>query len=147
MELDQELKRLSYLWDENEGWELSITYYSLEELTIKFAGQQPTITEIAAVRKLLERFQHVPVKEIKTEIGNSGTLPLGKFESIEAHRIKEKAAQLNLQIISVDASFTSYLPYNSKTKMMSIIEDEDLLKAVVERMMKANRPIIPTEVG
>lgn len=131
----EELDEYKYLWDKKEGWEVCANYYSQVSLKIVFKGNVPTIQEIAAVRKLLDSFQKIPVNEVKKEIGSVKELFIGEFSLNEARNLSEKAKKLRLSIIEKDTSFTSYFPFNPKTKMALLIEDEERSRFIIQKMI------------
>ena len=131
-----------YLWDESEEWALSAQYKSQDSLKINFAGNQATIQEIIALRKLLVAYRNIPVSEIKSLLKNKKEIDLGIISSMEAGWIISHAKKLNLKITATDASVTNYLPIHLKTNTALIIEDNDLAKKTIEKMLESGAPII-----
>jgi hypothetical protein len=62
--------------------------------------------------------------------------------SIEARQLISEAKELTLSIIAIDASVTNYLQIHSISNTALIIEDDDLAKRVIEKMLKSGTPII-----
>jgi hypothetical protein len=137
MNLVDRLDSYQYLWDGSEEWCLIAMYEHSSSLKIRFAGSQATIQEIIAVRKLIVAYQNTPASEIKSLLKDKQEIDLGIMPSIEARRMISKAKELTLEIIATDVSVTEYLPINPRTSMALIIEDNDLAKRVVEKMIKS----------
>ena len=112
-------------------------YNPQSSLKISFAGSQPTIKEIIAVRKLIVAYQNTPAIEIRLLFKNKQEIDLGVMSSIEARRMISHAQKLNLEIIATDVSATDYLPINLKTNTALIIEDNDLARRVIEKMLES----------
>lgn len=142
MELSDCIEKYQYLWDGSEDWGLSANHNSLCSVKIVFSGNQPTIKEIAALRKLITAYQNIPVIDVKSLLSNRKEIDLGLFSSIETNRIKERAVELNLTIIAVDSSYTSYLPINRTTNHALLIEDNSLARRVTAKMLEFGVPII-----
>jgi predicted transcriptional regulator len=132
----------SYLWDGSENWSLSANYHSQSNVKIVFFGNKPTMKEIAAVRKLITAYQNIPAIEIKSLLSNRKEIDLGILSSMETNRIKKHAIELNLTIIAVDSSYTSYLPINRTTNHALLIEDDTLARRVTAKMLEFGIPII-----
>ncbi len=112
-------------------------YNHQSSLKISFAGSQPTIQEIIALRKLIVAYQNTPAIEIKSLLKNQQEIDLGIVSSIEARKMISHARQLNLEIIATDVSATNYLPIHLKTNSALIIEDNDLARRVIEKMLQS----------
>jgi hypothetical protein len=137
MNLVDRLNCYQYLWDGSDEWGLMAIYNPQSSLKISFAGSQATIKEIIAVRKLIVAYQNTPAIEIKSLFQNKQEIDLGIMPSIEARRIIDRARQLNLEIIATDVSVTNYLPIHLKTNAGLIIEDDDLARRVIEKMLQS----------
>ncbi len=142
MELSDYIKNYQYLWDGSEDWGLSANYNSQSSVKIVFSGNQPTIKEIAAVRKLITAYQNIPAIEVRSLLSNRKEIDLGILSSIETSQIKERAVQLNLTIIAIESSYTSYLPINRTTNHALLIEDNTLARRVTAKMLEFGVPII-----
>jgi sulfur transfer complex TusBCD TusB component (DsrH family) len=139
---DENMDDYSYLWDGSEDWGLSANYNHQSNVKIVFCGNKPTMKEIAAVRKLITAYQNIPAIEVKSLLSNRKEIDLGILSSMEANRIKKRAVELNLTIIAVDSSYTSYLPINRTTNHAFLIEDDALARRVTAKMLKFGVPII-----
>ena len=64
------------------------------------------------------------------------------MSSMEMNRIKNRAVELNLTMVAVDCSHTSYLPINIATNYALLIEDDTLLASVTAKMLEAGVSII-----
>jgi hypothetical protein len=142
MNLVDRLDFYQYLWDGSDEWSLFAIYEHSSSLKIRFAGSQATIEEIIAVRKLIVAYQNTPAIEIKSLLKNKQEIDLGIMPSIEARRLISEAKELTLSIVAIDASVTNYLPIHSISNTALIIEDDDLAKRVIEKMLKSGIPII-----
>jgi hypothetical protein len=139
---DENIDNYQYLWDGSEDWSLSANYHSQSNVKIVFFGNKSTMKEIAAVRKLITAYQNIPAIEVKSLLSNRKEIDLGILSSMETNRIKKHAVELNLTIIAVDSSYTSYLPINRTTNHALLIEDDTLARRVIAKMLKFGVPII-----
>ena len=142
MESSDNLDAYRNLWDGSEDWGLIAHHQSQTRVKVTFSDSQPSIEEIASIRKLVEAYQNTPITEIKSLLSSRKEIDLGILPGIEANRIVRRAKQLRLRIISTDASTTSYLPINRKTNMALVIEDDTIAKRVIEKMMECGIPVI-----
>ena len=120
---DENMDKFSYLWDGSEDWSLSADYNPQSNVKIIFSGNKPTIKEIAAVRKLITAYQNIPIIEVKSLLSHRKEIDLGILSSMEANRITEFAVKLDLTIVAIDCSYTSYLPINRTTNQALLITD------------------------
>jgi hypothetical protein len=137
MSLVDRLNDYQYLWDGTEEWGLCAQYNSQSSLKIIFAGSQATIAEIIALRKLLVGYRNTPVIEIKSFLKNKKEVELGILSSMEANRMINHAKQLNLEIVAIDVSVTDYLPIHLKNNTALIIEDDDLARRAIKKMLES----------
>lgn len=64
-------------WDRSHDWVLHWIRNDLTRVTIKFRQEQPSIAELAALRRCLPRFRHVPPAQVRAMAGATGMLELG----------------------------------------------------------------------
>ncbi len=142
MELEEVVTQYSYLWDGSEDWVLSKHVHQGTRLKIKCSGKRPTVSELLAIRRLLEQQRHVPPAELRSMIKDTGELDLGNIAPARATEVVNRANDLGLHIIATDASVTSYLPINRTTKDAMLIDDDELNERVVQEMLKRGVPVI-----
>ncbi len=145
-EAEADLREFAHMWDGSETWGLSAHYWTKITLTVIFAGQSPSVEELAALRRLREILRAMPARELKALLYNKHELELGRFSSMEAHEIEDRAAALRVPftIRSAGESGISYLPLQSLDdgqQMAMIIEDEPLNDRVAQEMLKRGVPI------
>ena len=85
-------------------------------LKIKCSGKRPSVSELLAIRKLLEQHRQGPPAELRSVIKDTGELDLGNIAPARATEIVNRANDLGLHIIATDVSVTNYLPINRATK-------------------------------
>ncbi len=142
MELEELMAQYSYLWDGTEDWVLAKHVHRHRRLRIRFSGKRPTVSELSAIRKLLEHHRHVPPAELRSMIEDTGELDLGCIAPARATKVLDRANDLGLHITATDASVTSYLPINRTTKDALLIDDDELNETVVQEMLKRGVPVI-----
>jgi hypothetical protein len=134
-----------YLWNGSEDWVLSAHYNSQASVKISFAGKQPTSKEIAAIRKLIPIYRNTPVIEVKSLLSHQKEIDLGVLSWSETNRMIEYSRELDLEVIAVDSSHTSYLPINRSTNQALLIEDNALANRIIEKMLKLGVPVVDFE--
>ena len=87
MELEEVIAQYSYLWDGTEDWVLSKHMHQAMRLKIKCSGKRPSVSELLAIRKLLEHHRHVPPAELRSMIQDTGELDLGNIAPPEPLRL------------------------------------------------------------
>jgi hypothetical protein len=137
-----ELEEFQYLWDGTDTWTLHVSYHSRVELKIAFNSEHPTVTEIIAVRKLLEEYRHMPVHQLKEKIGNSKVLSIGEYSTSEAEPITLNASKLGLSVMEKDSSRTEYLPYDQENQLALLIDNDELSEQIIKKMLEAGVPIV-----
>jgi len=146
MQQHPHLEEFSYMWDGSEDWALYQHDESRVMLRVAFANSKPNISELMALRKLLNSYANMPPNEFRAMVGNSGQFDMGSFDrSIGIHlwtRAKEMGLTVEQTWISLNV--TAFL--NRTTKMMPIIEDDNLSSQIAEKMIEHGRPIITVEV-
>ena len=142
MELEEVVTQYSYLWDGSEDWVLSKHMHRAMRLKIKCSGKRPSVSELLAIRKLLEQHRQGPPAELRSVIKDTGELDLGNIAPARATEIVNRANDLGLHIIATDVSVTSYLPINRATKDAMLIDDDELNERVVQEMLKRGVPVI-----
>ena len=138
---DENMNDYSYLWDGSEDWSLSANYNSQSNIKIIFSGNKPTIKEIVAVRKLITAYQNIPIVEVKSLLSHRKEIDLEILSSMEVNRIIEFAIELDLTIIAMDCSYTSYLPINRTTNQALLITDDVIARRVTAKMLEFGVPI------
>ncbi|BCM92073.1 hypothetical protein IAD21_03952 [Abditibacteriota bacterium] len=144
---EDELREHAHMWDGTENWVLSAHYWTRVTLTVVFAGERPSVDELAALRRLREEFRAIPVRELKALLGDKSEVELGRFSSMESHEIEDRAARLQVpfSIRSIGESGVDYLPIQYKDGeewVMLIDEDEELADRVTDEMLKHGVPIV-----
>jgi hypothetical protein len=136
------LSEYEYLWDKRNGWGLSQHTYSEISINVIFSNNIPNMKEIFDIRKLSKEFREISIVKIKSKIGNNGKAFIGKFGSIEANRIINRAKELNLTLGVIEECIITYLPVNKESKNALIIEDDELANNITKRMLDEGIPII-----
>lgn len=137
------IDELKYLWDGSEpGWELAHVDSVEWHLTFDFDVAGPTQAEIINLRKVVPELMHLKLPLVYKELrGVAQYVTLQGFGNMEAHKLEAQARELNLRVKKEDKQTGGYLPVlNGKNAL--IIEDEELLRSVVEKMIAAGVNII-----
>jgi hypothetical protein len=142
---EQELKELSYLWEDSSEWTLHVAHENLVALGIVFAGDRPSVQELAAIRQLLDNYRDAPPATVRDRIGAVPELDLGTFGGIAGRSLAERASRLGLNVLVERKPETGYLFINESDGIMIGIEDDELARMVVERMREAGRPVSISE--
>jgi hypothetical protein len=126
----------AHLWSNpNDGWVLLRINREALSLTVRFSGDGPNLREVAAMRSAVPQFNAMPPSEAFEALKGRTEIPLGQFDSQEGRRLAEKCKNhgLSLNIVAIDHS--GYLPFNEKTSMSLIIEDDALAKQVYQEAL------------
>ena len=134
-----------YLWDGTEpGWMLQRFDHAECYLVFEFADGGPSSKEIMQMHKCLpelrkEKTSHV-YRVLDKVPSYRTTESLG---NIEAQNIRSTASKLGLNVAIEVEHNISYLPvFNEKQALL--IDDEDLSKQVVKKMIEAGVPVVET---
>lgn len=143
---EKELHEYAYLWDGSEGWSLSSCSRDEAVLTVVFAGTRPSVAELAALRRLSDEFRELPVRELKSRLGDKSEIELGRFSGMVAHEIEERSARIGVpfSIRSQYRHSVSYSPIQRSENgdfVMLLIENEDLRERVTSEMLKRGVPV------
>lgn len=126
----------AYLWnDPNDAWVLLRINRQALLLTVKFPAEGPTLREVAAMRSVVPEFGAMPPSEAFAALKGRAEVSLGKFESKEGRRLVERCKQHGLNIEVVDQDESGYLPFNEKTNMALVIEDDALAEQVCQEAL------------
>lgn len=132
-------------WDRSHDWVVQRYYNDLTRVTIRFQHGEPSLGELAAIRRALPQFRDMPPAELRAVIRSAGSLALGKMPTRVALRIVEAARAAGLDVLAENVSFVSYLPYDRTTGCAWLIEDDAECRAVAEDMIAAGVPVQEVE--
>jgi hypothetical protein len=132
-------------WDRSHDWVVQRHYNDVTRVTIRFGRGAPTVADLLAVRRCLPQFRNTPPAELRALIGSTASLPLGEMPTREALRMVEATKAAGLEVVAVNASFISYLPYDRTTDCALLIEDEAEARSVAAAMIAAGVPVQQVE--
>jgi hypothetical protein len=132
-------------WNHAHDWVVQRCYHELSCVTIRFERGMPSLDELRAVRRCLPQFRDTPPGELRTTIGAMGALHLERMPTGESLRLAEAARLAGLNVVTDNASFLSYLPYNRTTGCAWLIEDDTEAQAVAEAMISTGVPVQDVE--
>ena len=140
--MSEDLHDFEYLWQAGSEWGLSQRIQAATELVIVFPAGQPTTKELVSLRQISPAHRNTPVAALKASLSDTPNLSLGDFSAYQAHELAAAARQHGLQVQLNDRTEISYLPVHKRTGDALIIEDDQLARAVTERMINAGVTII-----
>lgn len=126
----------AYLWNNpNDGWVLLRINRQALSVTVKLPAEGPTLREVAAMRSVAPEFGVMPPSEAFAALKGRAEVSLGKFESKEGRRLVESCQKHGLILDVVDHDESGYLPFNEKTNMALVIEDDALAEQVCQEAL------------
>lgn len=121
----------AYLWrNPHDGWVLLRINRHVLSLTVKFSAEGPTLREVAAMRSAVPEFGAMPPAAAFAALKGRSEVPLGHFESKQGRHLSEKCEAHGLMLETVAKDQSGYLPFNEKTGMSLVIEDNALAEQV-----------------
>jgi hypothetical protein len=136
-----------HLWNGSEpGWKLQRIHRMCWRLTSRFSLSGPTGSEVLSLRRLLDGFRDVPMKDVWHDLRgrSSYTLDLDLSE-LEMRRLTGRARQASLHFTVDPIDRGGYLPI-APDGCALIIEDDELSECVVGRMLDAGVRVESIEV-
>ena len=140
---NRELEEMSYLWTSGE-WRLRCIWQTVVRLVVRFKGEQASVNEIAALRRLVPTLSKLPVSQLREKIGSGSAFLVGEFSGFEASSLKQRAERLGFQIETEGCTKRSCLPMKEDTCLL--IDDAELSEKVVQRMIEQGVPVDSIEV-
>ena len=107
-------------WDRSHDWVLRRFWNDQTCVAIRFKQSPPSFPDLIALRQCLPQFRVVAPAELRAKIGQVDMLELGTFSTREARRLLEAAQGQRFEVITEDASFVTYLPFD-RTKGRGVI--------------------------
>jgi len=142
---DSDLAEYAYLWNPANGWTLSAHYHDCSRVRVHFNGK-PTLEELKIARAHLPFNPAFSLQEFFKRYSAAPEIDVGVMSTREAIHVANECKKAGLNVTLQDESYTSYLPFNSKTGMALIIEDDDQAQRVCKRMLENGIPITEIEV-
>jgi hypothetical protein len=145
--MSDELDKMRHLWDGPERWVLLRHVYAETAVTVRFAGDRPSLLEIARVRRLIPQFHQTPSGEVKRFLHGRDRLRLGRMPVPQAAEIAARGRQLGLIVEERAVARAVCLPYRPADRMILTIDDDDLSERVVAAMLQAGVPVVDEMPG
>jgi hypothetical protein len=121
----------SYLWNStDDGWVLLCINRDVLLLTVKFSAEGPSLKEVAALRTAIPEFRSMSPGKAFAALKGKTEVSLGQFESKEGRHLVERCKACGLVLDTVSKNQSGYLPFNEKTNMTLLIEDNWLAEQV-----------------
>jgi hypothetical protein len=130
-----------FQWNRTHDWVLQCFETDRADLTVLFDGARPSLRELAALRRCLPEFRHLPPAATRNRAGTSGRLELGELPGPEARRLVEDLQHAGLRTELRNTSCVSYLPLDRTTGAALIVEDEAESRRLAADMMRAGIPV------
>jgi hypothetical protein len=135
-------------WDRSRPWRVERNHVHRAHVRVRFASAQPTLAEIAAVRKAFPRFANLPPHEVRAQLVASGELDLGEVGAIEAGWLRRAATHAGLSAIVdkwVETRFTIIDEaggIDESGHAVWLIEDENENRRTAEEMIAAGVKVV-----
>ena len=139
---DPDLDKLRHMWDGSEDWVLHKYEHRRTSLTVWFKSHEPTLQEIAMVRKLLPEYEHTPPRVLRNLVGDSGRLEVALCSMTEAKSVAERGRQLGLKVDTIDTFHITYLPQRRIDSVIVLTDDEALAERVWTKMIEQGVPVV-----
>ena len=146
--VESELSALEFLWDGSAPeWCLRITHRHERRIVVTFDRPGPTVSDVVRMREVFEELQSRSAQAIWTEVRGELRVVLRQvYSPVDAPGVAERAWAQGLRVEVIGADTVSYLPFNRKTEAALVIESDELLASVAERMLVAGAPSEHIEV-
>ena len=132
-------------WDRSHDWVLQRFWHDRTTVTIRCRRVPPSVADLAALRRCLPRFRHIPPADVLAAVGPEGVLALGDWPSTMAREIIEAAQAEGLSVVAQSAASVSYLPFDRTTGCAWLIEDAAEAEAVAQSMLAEGVPVQEVE--
>jgi len=131
-----------YLWDGSEpGWRLRETDFTVHYISFCFGECGPSKADVLALRRLLDEFRDRPMHEVWNQLRGSESYTIPRdFTNLEMRSLVERAERAGLTVTLDGEQRGGYLPISADGGAL-IIEDDELAKAVAEKMIAAGVPV------
>lgn len=136
-----DLEELAYLWDGSQpGWELHWTDRVVWVVTVYLAGGS-TPSEVSRLRKLIPSLGAMTATEAYRAVaGEPSILYPGELGQIEKRQVLERAAALGFRVTVESRDRSGGLPVRNGFAVL--IEDDDLMRRVCDKMRESGCPVI-----
>lgn len=136
-----EASQFSRLWNGSEpGWVIIQHQEDHEHLSISFGSEGASIRDIRSLRSLLSELSRKSLIEVHEAIIGVQTFDLGTHESSVARKLKRQCEEQNLVAQSEPIVKVRYSIINEQTNRYLLIEEEALLRKVVEEAVAQGLP-------
>lgn len=138
----EELESLAYMWDSNGGWIIDECETPMYSLAVQFSGSGgPNIVELARMRRLLPELAELSPAEAKARIGTANICVLGNFTRQSGLSLRRLGQKLGLNILGEMRVEVFCQPIHTSGMAPPIIDDDEELEYVIQKMREAGRPL------
>ena len=142
----KDLESLSYLWKRDGGWLICEYHSRMYSISVRFSNPGgPNVSELKRLRQWLAEFAALPPAQAKARIGSRGIYPVGDFPGLEGHHLIERGRELGLELVVTELSQTFRTPCRSDGTAPLIMDDEEEVEYVIQRMRDAECPVLTVE--
>ena len=126
----------AYLWNNpNDGWVLLRINRQTLSLTVKFAPNGPNLRQVGAMRAAVPEFGTMRPSDAFAALKGKAEVSLGQFETKEGRRLANRCEANGLTLETVAKDQSGYLPFNERTSMSLIIEDDAVAELVYQEAL------------
>lgn len=138
-----EVESYSYLWNgEAPEWYLSPLHRQTE--AIIFFKDGISGKDILKLKNIVSKYAVFPTSELLSKMKGVTTLSLGVVSGSVASDLESKCKQLGVELRFLNNE-ARYVIVNDEKNCILAIEDNDVYKKVIERMLKAGVQVRPDE--
>lgn len=136
------MRQFECLWDGSApGWVVVRHEEDRERLEVLFANGGPTVREMKALRSIVPSLSSKVASEAFDTLRGVARFDLGEHESALARRMKRMCKGLDLNVSSQACPFVRYSIVNEQTDRQWLVEDPEILMAVVEAAISRGVPM------
>lgn len=142
----ENLESLSYLWERDGGWTICECHSRMYSVSVRFADPSgPNVSGLKRTRQWLPEFAELPPALAKARVGNCGTYTVGDFPCFAAHRLIKRGRDLGLELTVRAWDPIHCMPRHMDGTSPPIMDDEEEVEYVTQRMREAGRPVLTVE--
>jgi hypothetical protein len=151
MNSNDELEKYRYIWGSTAQWALVAGVIPCTKVVIEFEGESPNPREIVALRKVVDHFRDKSLSDIKTQIGHSKYVDVGRFTGYQLHFLVPEIQEHGFSVQLINESYTGYIPYHPGSgHLLTILalQDRTIFTQIVQKLLLKGVPIydMPFEI-
>jgi hypothetical protein len=141
------IEEFKYLWDGSEPkWLLQHTDHVVCHLKILFGEKGPSKEEILKLYRIVPELKSDKLTSVYKKLkGHSTYRTQESYGNIESRSLYTQASTIGLNVELESEQIGGYLPI-SKNNFALIMEDDNLAKRIVEKMMESGAEIVEVHI-